>query len=219
MNQASVFLFLWLLSRIAFAEPWDFRDRISDPAWVWSVPQVFDLSGTRMRVQHFTTPLRIVPAARELTQLLIPTFSRVQVSGSEIRLSGMSGPVHWLARLRRRDEATVGEVSSLELHGLPRGAFDASHFVPSGAQQVVRVGFPEQKGPSLSHWQVTGRTEEILAHVGRRLRSSAWRAAGRPPEALLPSNWRHPDGAQLSVFHESRGDGVLLTFWHEKEVS
>ncbi|CAM5181096.1 hypothetical protein CDEF62S_05914 [Castellaniella defragrans] len=194
---------------------WDLRDQLASPAWRWSEPQEFDLPGARLRVQQFSTSLDLQEAARRLSNLPAGRFMRLQVAGSGLWLSGLSGAVHWLAQLGAQTGAIVGGVSSLEPRDAAPGVFDARRFAPPGARPVVQTFSRAPGRATLARLECEGEAVNVLQEVARRLRGERWRPSSESPESPLafPVEWRR-EAARLSVLHEARAGRVVLTFWH-----
>jgi len=215
MKHMAGWLFPWLLCWSSPAVSWDLRDQLADPVWRWSEPQEFDLPGARLRMQRFSASLPPQEAARLLSGLSSPRFSRLQASASGLRLSGLSGAMHWLAQLQPRSMATVGEVSSLESRDPSGVAFDARRFAPTSARLVIQ-SFSRSPGRStLARLECEGDLSMVLSQVRDRLRDGHWRPSGEAggSSSVFPSEWKHGE-ARLSVLHEFREGRVVLTFWH-----
>ena len=223
MNRMKVVVGLWSLCQVAWAAPidaWDFRARLSDPAWSWAVPEFFELPGARLRVQRFSARVVAQEAARTLTRLPGSSFSRLQLTGPAIWLSGLSGAVHWLARLQVGPEATEGEISSLEPYAHFSHGFDALSLMPAGSRPVIQVPAPHAGAMSLSRLEADGRADPVLAHVARQLRARHWQPVeDATPDRAFAAEWRSADGARLSILYEAGAGRVFLTFWHRAEAS
>ncbi|HXE19895.1 MAG TPA: hypothetical protein VN629_09910 [Castellaniella sp.] len=205
------------------APTWNLAEQIRDPAWIWSRPQEYDLSGVRVRLQHFEASIAPDHAARRLASLSPPRFVRLQVVGSSLWLSGMPIGEHWIAHLGGTSVRTTGLVSSLMPGNDKRGPqrFDARILVPCGSAPVLRMASRDPVAASIIRVECRGSERQILGQLRRRLRMAHWEPKDGVVSASGPlaRDWRHSSGAELSVLAEVHPSRIVLTFWHRVSES
>ena len=214
---------------------WDPAHAADLSGWTWTVPQVFDLAGARLRIWRFRAPLPPADAARRLTQAGAPRFDRLQFSGLLLSLAGLHEGRHWLAQLQPADGAapgTTGLLSSLAPQASRRDAFDPATLVPAGARPVLRASSRLASGASLiASYLCPGAYPRVAAAVRRALWAQQWRplaaasglasrsASGPETVGVVAGEWARPDGSRLTVHLQTRADAVALTLWHRPKES
>lgn len=210
------------------AQSWDPARAVSQPGWVWADPQQLDGPQARLSVQSFRAPVPPLTAARRLISVSGQRLTRLQWVGPMLLLSGGRGEEHWLAQLQPGADGTAGLLSRL-MPAVPAGTgFDPAALVPPGARRVLQARDGADDPASLSSFDCPGTPAQVAAAVRRALHAAGWSvahgataASGAPETGLardvLPPDWRHPDGGQLSVHLYARRRSVALTFWHHPQ--
>lgn len=226
-----VVLMLWAGRAPGAQDGWDPARALAGADWSWAAAQVFDLPGARLHMQRFRARLAPPDAARQLNRAGARRFSRLQLSGAGLLLSGGWQGQHWLAQLRPERDGTAGLVSSLSPQRPHAQGFDAGRYVPPGARRVLQVSGRSPDAPgALASYDCPGTLADVAARVYGALRAAHWQAAESPapgisetggagPEqsiqgAPLLREWRSPDGDQLTVHLYARAQAVALTFWY-----
>lgn len=199
----------------------DLHEQLPGPVWVWSDVQEYDLPGARIRVRRFQASVAPADAARRLAASA-PRFTRLQLLGSSLWLSGLQDDEHWMAHLRRHAGGTAGLVSSLVPQAgsqVPWAGVRA--LVPCPASRVIRMSSREPASAVLLHVACPGSANDVQRQLGRRLRAARWQPAeGSGSESADGTgDWRHPSGALLTILSQVRASEVWLTFWHRAPES